>query len=472
MCGRSRDPGATLHLFVPGLQALFTSMCVVLGICIDIFIEVHARKSLEVVAASRGETTARRLTKALCDEVVILSAGDLTILEPAPKLASLLLRFSSQQLAGISFLELLPIEDQERCQVFFQMLSMADGGDNVIQNPAATLNIVMIDGNNVGVKVQLFACVFLDAQDRLCHLVGICEIGDQKRADTPFELPAPQPPRICTDFRHHVGERPRSDIGSCSGFDGASVSSANSDGRYLDGRISFFFLASSTLVTDCLQTVSLATPAAQLIGYELRTQATKPSRFCAWVHEFAIGTQHVFSVSSAQEFNFKLPASSSKISAICTLQRCDNAALLEMTLESIRISKSITRHSRSSKLAEGNSIYMTHMGSFLHEVVSEAHSELASSLSQDDDEFYCIAVTMPQGSELGIDVEAEPQEHCLRVMKVRDGGLVAAWNDSNVGKDVRAGDRIVMVNNASGSAVALAEKLQAGSDMVIWLRRA
>merc|ERR1719359_2554924 len=87
------------------------------------------------------------------------------------------------------------------------------------------------------------------------------------------------------------------------------------------------------------------------------------------------------------------------------------------------------------------------------ETVAPAAPAASAEASKNPREFTITLRKTPDNSRLGLTVDIA-NSVCMVVDKV-NGGLLAAWNQSNTDLEVKPGDRIITVNGQSGDAVEL-----------------
>eukprot|EP00928_Gymnodinium_smaydae_P061667 TRINITY_DN45700_c0_g1_i2.p1 TRINITY_DN45700_c0_g1~~TRINITY_DN45700_c0_g1_i2.p1 ORF type:complete len:801 (+),score=49.36 TRINITY_DN45700_c0_g1_i2:51-2453(+) len=125
--------------------------------------EVRARLSEQ--EARNGKATADSMLSAACDAVVHLDA-DMTISEPAPKVAAMLCD-PSARLEGQAFSELLVPEDASR----FRSICEAAQRDKHTQ----AMNVSLIDASSALLQAQLLVTGYKDVYDRIGYAVGVSE---------------------------------------------------------------------------------------------------------------------------------------------------------------------------------------------------------------------------------------------------------------------------------------------------------
>jgi len=166
------------------------TMCIVLSlVAADHFMWAVARHTLDIKSSSRSEVTVRRLLSGLCDAVVALGP-DLHISARAPKLANLLLKHhSASALEGANFLQFMAESDQLRFRDF--IARAPDHAEMTTDpEPAQALNVHLNDSAGGTVQVQLFHSNFTDLNDKISHLIGICELeGTTSANNNPRMLP-------------------------------------------------------------------------------------------------------------------------------------------------------------------------------------------------------------------------------------------------------------------------------------------
>lgn len=118
---------------------------------------------VEAKAAQQTASTCRALLSRLCDAVLFLGP-DLSLQEPSPHLAALLLKDASPDyFRGQKITDLVVDEDHERVE---RELSM---------NTVSAFTACMVDSSMNRIETQIFHVPFTDADDHVCHLLGICE---------------------------------------------------------------------------------------------------------------------------------------------------------------------------------------------------------------------------------------------------------------------------------------------------------
>mmetsp|Transcript_4320 Transcript_4320/g.16250 ORF Transcript_4320/g.16250 Transcript_4320/m.16250 type:complete len:562 (+) Transcript_4320:202-1887(+) len=75
---------------------------------------------------------------------------------------------------------------------------------------------------------------------------------------------------------------------------------------------------------------------------------------------------------------------------------------------------------------------------------------VAPGLVKDQAPVFTLTLRRADNVPVGLDVRGDPKDVCLTVEQVRSGGAVEAWNRQCAGdsREIRPGDRIIMINNA------------------------
>jgi len=158
---------------------IWVTVCAVsCSIMVHDMIRAQAQETLDIKSSSMSEVVnVRRLLSGLCDAVVALGP-DLHISSRAPKLANLLQKqHAPTALEGTLFLDLLAESDHMRFRNF--MARACDLSEMMADpEPAQALNVHLANSAGALVQVQLFHSSFSDLNDRISHLIGICEIRD------------------------------------------------------------------------------------------------------------------------------------------------------------------------------------------------------------------------------------------------------------------------------------------------------
>eukprot|EP00931_Biecheleriopsis_adriatica_P101768 TRINITY_DN76849_c0_g1_i1.p1 TRINITY_DN76849_c0_g1~~TRINITY_DN76849_c0_g1_i1.p1 ORF type:complete len:464 (-),score=64.82 TRINITY_DN76849_c0_g1_i1:51-1418(-) len=133
---------------------------------------------VETKAAQQTATTCRGLLSRMCDAVVCLGP-DLHLQEASQHLASLLLKNAAPgYFRGQRFADLVVAEDQERVE------------NELLVNSVNTFNSCMLDSSMNKVEVQIYHVPFFDMEDKLCHLLGICERSKEEMCKMHSAMPS------------------------------------------------------------------------------------------------------------------------------------------------------------------------------------------------------------------------------------------------------------------------------------------
>mmetsp|Transcript_26629 Transcript_26629/g.61223 ORF Transcript_26629/g.61223 Transcript_26629/m.61223 type:complete len:634 (+) Transcript_26629:91-1992(+) len=152
----------TLHFTVSVM------ICLVVG-AVEHAQECEVRSLLQSKATKRAEDAVDRLLCGMCDAVIHLSE-DMHIIDPSPKLASLLLHKSTMQ--GVLFTEVIPNgEDRVAFRRFLQRPS---------ESFTQTIMTTLKDRNSTTFSVQLFHVSCLDHLDQVIHILGIRDVGEER----------------------------------------------------------------------------------------------------------------------------------------------------------------------------------------------------------------------------------------------------------------------------------------------------
>ncbi|CAE8721693.1 unnamed protein product [Polarella glacialis] len=178
-----------------GIDALLIVSCLIISNALT----EGARATLEAKTSRQVQTTAHSLLSVLCDAVLTLGP-DLQLLHKSPQLAALLLKAAGPRyLLGEDLMNLVVPEDQAQLR---QDLESHDGCD------VRLLRSGMRDSSGGIVQVRIFHAPFLDLDDRMCHLVGVCEMGLESCATEPG-LPQALSDAFNTELPCQFVQRPR-----------------------------------------------------------------------------------------------------------------------------------------------------------------------------------------------------------------------------------------------------------------------
>ena len=138
-----------------------------------------AEALLEARQSNRTRALVHRLLSAMCDCMVHLDS-ELRIVEPCPKLSSLLLRSSATSpLLAQSFLQFMPPDEHERFiqHIRNEELQQASSCGNAAAADllAFSLHLNLVDANGVLVPIEIFSSFVRDIDGTAFHLVGIKE---------------------------------------------------------------------------------------------------------------------------------------------------------------------------------------------------------------------------------------------------------------------------------------------------------
>lgn len=178
---------------------------------------------------AQGYSMAQSLIKALCDACVTLGP-DMCICTTEKRLSIMLLR---QDVTCISFVDLVHPQDRE---VFLNFMSSCNPKpvESDDPEPARALNLRLLDSMSNLVSVQVFHTCFQDSDDRVTHLLGVCEIGDRAVNEPAPPMIQPMQPPVCLS-----GALPGGDAEST----GSSSHTASEDGANENNRIDNIFEA-------------------------------------------------------------------------------------------------------------------------------------------------------------------------------------------------------------------------------------
>jgi len=238
---------------------------------------------LHIKTTSRSEVlAARSLLCGLCDAVVALGP-DLSISSRAPKLANMLrMQHAANALEGTPLLSLISESDQARFPDYVERVLVHTGTDTDPE-PAQALNVHFHTSDNVAVQVQLFHSRFTAFDNKICHLLGICEHGYLGTDPTDTSS---------NKCRHHPPEH-----GSSGSFEGMSEStmrdnSSMSDLSKKSGNSSLGGRTVDLSFTSCRFTLNQCHSAApvldaSLIGHDgLLQRITGWDSTRAWLQDF------------------------------------------------------------------------------------------------------------------------------------------------------------------------------------------
>eukprot|EP00930_Biecheleria_cincta_P022292 TRINITY_DN16292_c0_g1_i1.p1 TRINITY_DN16292_c0_g1~~TRINITY_DN16292_c0_g1_i1.p1 ORF type:complete len:565 (+),score=69.38 TRINITY_DN16292_c0_g1_i1:61-1755(+) len=160
--GSRRSAGVTQDV----VQELFLFYCAMtLQATVHSLISSESLATVEAKSLRQAEFTARSLLTRLCDAVVRLGPN-LRLREPSQDLAALLMKEKAPDyFLGDSFVDLVEEDDRE-----FLMQELSSSG-----NCVRALPVRMRDSCGNSVTMQIFHAPFLDPDDQMAHLLGLCE---------------------------------------------------------------------------------------------------------------------------------------------------------------------------------------------------------------------------------------------------------------------------------------------------------
>eukprot|EP00928_Gymnodinium_smaydae_P085555 TRINITY_DN69053_c0_g1_i1.p1 TRINITY_DN69053_c0_g1~~TRINITY_DN69053_c0_g1_i1.p1 ORF type:complete len:601 (+),score=49.07 TRINITY_DN69053_c0_g1_i1:42-1844(+) len=185
---------------------VFMEVAFTVGTCAFSWIYEHSAKrhNLERRLLAQADATIQQLLSGMCDAVVVLSS-DLTIMGRAPKLANLLLRRATgNALAGAKFSDLLLNIELDRFNVFLEqarnnLLDRLPSSTHTLVSasgvraetpsdltPALSMPFQLKDVTGSFFDTRLFCSCFLDLNDEISYIIGVCEHNNSPHVQPHF----------------------------------------------------------------------------------------------------------------------------------------------------------------------------------------------------------------------------------------------------------------------------------------------
>ena len=162
-------------------EVAFTGITCIIAWVTEASIAGEIRLSLQYLESSRGEATAKSLLSVLCDATVHLDSH-LRITRPAPQFAALLLRPESA-LSMCCITDLMLEQDHDRFEQNILHAHSTSPGllSKGVHEHAVSLSISLREARGGAVPVRLVSSSFLDLDNELHYIIGICEMEHLSR---------------------------------------------------------------------------------------------------------------------------------------------------------------------------------------------------------------------------------------------------------------------------------------------------